>query len=170
MIPLRSILARHITTSTLLRPIHATELDHICIVAKDIDTSILWYSHVLGMKHVHTNANHFYPTCKNSPAFLQHGQAKIAIAPLSSRDLSEFRKRRNFGEHFALTVSREEFKRAERDLPQLLKQHSPINHDINVEAYDYGHQLSLFFKDIDCNVVELTTWVNPSNSDRLSQV
>lgn len=164
-----------------LRPILTTELDHICIVAKDIHASIAWYTAVLGMKHTYTTADHFYPTCPESPAFLQHGKAKIAIAPLlvgqSSCDTTSslFQKRRQFGEHFALTVSREEFKRAEEVLPLLLKQHSPSNcqdddteMEMEIEACDYGHQLSLFFPDLDNNIVELTTWVDPGSTDRLS--
>lgn len=170
---------RRFTTKSL-RPILATELDHICIVAKDINASIAWYTSVLGMKHVYTTVDHFYPTCPQSPAFLQHGNAKIAIAPLPVGDegkttasvISSFRKRPHFGEHFALTVSRNEFARAEEVLPQLLREHSPPSYSdggIKIEACDYGHQLSLFFPDLDCNIVELTTWVDPKSTDRLRQ-
>jgi catechol 2,3-dioxygenase-like lactoylglutathione lyase family enzyme len=159
---------RQVATNAM-RPIVATKLDHICIVAKDINASIMWYNTVLGMKHVYTNAQNFYPTCSHSPAFLQNGHAKIAIAPLSAiKENSVFKTRQQFGEHFALTVSRNEFTRAEVDLPLLLKKNSPCSYVIDIEACDYGHQLSLFFHDLDTNVVELTTWVDPESKDRLS--
>jgi catechol 2,3-dioxygenase-like lactoylglutathione lyase family enzyme len=41
----------------------ASDLDHVCIVAKDVDASIKWYKSVLGMEHTFTNADNFYPTC-----------------------------------------------------------------------------------------------------------
>ena len=169
---------RQLSTGPTLQPLMATELDHICIVAKDINASIKWYCSIFGMKHVYTGANNFYPTCPKSPAFLQNGNAKIAIAPLEYiRDNSSgetggdraFTKRPHFGEHFALTLSREEFTRAERDLPLLLQMHSPASYVEEIEACDYGHQLSLFFNDLDGNVVEVTTWVDPASTDRLSQ-
>jgi len=161
--------SRHFTKREV-KPITATAVDHVCIVAKDVDASILWYKSVLGMEHKFTDAAHFYPTCSESPAFMQQGSAKIAITPLDSQQLSStFMKRRKYGEHFALAVSREEFSRAERELPALLKLHAPPGHSVDIEACDYGHQLSLFFSDIDENVVELTTWVDPASTQRLSK-
>ena len=151
-----------------LRPIMASDLDHVCIVAKDVDASIKWYKSVLGMEHTFTNADNFYPTCRYSPAFLKQGGAKIAIAPLEHDHTTQFKGRKQFGEHFALSVSREEFRRAEKDLSTLLLQNSPPNHNIEIEACDYGHQLSLFFHDLDNNIVELTTWVDPTSTVRLS--
>jgi hypothetical protein len=98
---------------------------------------------------------------------LKQGGAKIAIAPLEHDHTTQFKGRKQFGEHFALSVSREEFRRAEKDLSTLLLQNSPPNHNIEIEACDYGHQLSLFFHDLDNNIVELTTWVDPTSTVRL---
>ena len=157
-------------TTKALRPILTSELDHICIVAKDINASIAWYTAILGMEHIYTTADNFYPTCPESPAFLQHGNAKIAIAPLPMGNISHFQKKLQFGEHFALSVTRQEFKRAQEVLPLLLKEHSPATYEIDIEAYDYGHQLSLFFPDLDSNIVELTTWVDPASPERLLEL
>ena len=138
---------RHMSNKLL--PITTSAIDHVCIVTKDINASIKWYKTVLGMTHNFTDAKNFYPTCSESPAMLQQGNAKVAILPLTRGNESPFTKRRNFGEHFALNISRSEFSRAEKVLPLLLKENSPDNHDTDVEACDYGHQLSLFFKDLD---------------------
>jgi catechol-2,3-dioxygenase len=70
--------------------------------------------------------------------------------------MSKFKERGHFGEHFALRVSLAEFTRARKELAPLLAQYPGA--DSSVEEADYGLQRSLFFSDLDGNVVELTTW------------
>lgn len=148
-------------------PFASSEIDHVCVVCSDVDASIAWYSKVLGMKLEFESSPHFYPTCPRSPAFMRHGNAKIALLPLqSNNDETRFTVRKQFGEHFALRLCRQEFNRAQRELPLLLKETNP-KHVADIESCDYGHQLSLFFNDLDKNVVELTTWVDPESKDRL---
>lgn len=69
------------------------------------------YKHVLGLERIFQDTDHFWPKCTHSPAFLTY--AEIAILPIEQ-----------YGEHFALNVSREEFSRAEIELPKLLAKHS----------------------------------------------
>mmetsp|Transcript_6216 Transcript_6216/g.9801 ORF Transcript_6216/g.9801 Transcript_6216/m.9801 type:complete len:151 (+) Transcript_6216:307-759(+) len=137
-----------------LRSIDIQGLDHVCLVSKDVERSVKWYQRVLGMSLRFNDEDHFWPRCKESPAFMERGGAKVALLPVQQG----YRER--LGDHFALTVSREEFKRAQRDLGKLIGTE-------DIEQADYGRQLSLFFKDPDGNVVELTTWVSPSSKDRL---
>ena len=99
-------------------PIQTQRLDHVCVVSADVPASIRWYTAVLGMQHQFTHEPHFYPRCLDSPAFLQSGEAKLAILPVAATEIASFSRtsRRHFGEQFALTLCREEFRRAQRDL------------------------------------------------------
>ena len=151
-----------------VRPIAATKLDHICVASSDVSKSIEWYKSVLGFQHVHKNDEHFWPKCLDSPAFLQCGLAVVALLPIDPNSSPQLHNRVQFGEHFALQVSREEFSPAEEDLPTLLRANAEdkICQEI-IEKADYGHQLSIFFYDLDRNVVELTTRVSPADTGRL---
>ena len=60
------------------------------------------------------------------------------------------------GAHFAITLSAAEFEKARDVLPGLLKLGG--GNDLDVEYHDYDLQKSSFFKDLDCNIIELTTW------------
>lgn len=146
-------------------PIRLNGLDHVCIVSSNMKRSIDWYNKVLGLVHVYKEDDNFYPVCADSPAFLTNnlnGGAKVALLPIT---FSQQNKRVCLGEHFALNVDREEFKRAQVELPKLLSLHAP--NDVDIETADYGHQLSLFVNDPDKNVVEITTWISPHDNDRL---
>jgi catechol 2,3-dioxygenase-like lactoylglutathione lyase family enzyme len=165
-----SALKSRIVTSNISRyfsfgPIQVSALDHVCIASENVEKSVAWYSNVLGMKHKFSTEPHFWPQCPNSPAFMQSGSARVAILPVDKSVMT--RKRRQFGDHFALQVTRDELHRAQRVLPDILKTNSESDTNISIEEADYGHQLSLFFHDLDNNVVELTTWVSPQSEPRL---
>jgi catechol 2,3-dioxygenase-like lactoylglutathione lyase family enzyme len=172
-------LPKAIHFSSAVRPINSSNLDHVCIVSSDVQSSIRWYAQVLGLDHVYKNDKHFWPYCKESPAFLQKAISdssgsdnssaiKVAILPVESNKAIDFKRHRTqFGEHFALRVSAEEFGRAKLDLPRLLldakdlaiRNGAKVDISTDIEEADYGYQQSLFFKDIDGNIVELTMWL-----------
>ena len=71
------------------------------------------------------------------------------------------------GAHTAFKVSRLEFDKFRMKLPGLLKENKGPQQKCEIIEEDYGLQLSLFFKDPDCNELEVTTWVERSDLRRL---
>ena len=127
-------------------------LDHVCICVQNVETSLEWYRKVLDFEHKYADEKSF----GKDPAFLQNGNAKIALLPLHS---SQTPVKNHNGAHFAFNVDREEFDRMRVELPKRL--------DTQVEEQDYDLQLSLFFSDPDDNILEITTWVDPTDPKRL---
>jgi len=137
-------------------PIVVGSLDHVCLCTRDMSKSISWYRSVLGLKHEYTDETNFYPRTLDSPAFLRRGSACVALLPLPDPGSAI---RYHNGAHMAFNVSRQEFERARRDLPALLREHrAAADQSVEVEFSDYGLQWSLFFSDPDFNTLELTTW------------
>ena len=137
------------TTEKRFRP---NGLDHVCICVQNVETSLEWYRNVLNFEHKYADEKSF----GKDPAFLQNGNAKIALLPLHS---SQTPVKNHNGAHFAFNVDREEFDRMRVELPKRL--------DTQVEEQDYDLQLSLFFSDPDDNILEITTWVDPTDPKRL---
>ena len=127
-------------------------LDHVCVAVKDVDVSLDWYERVLDFKHKYADESSF----GKNPAFLQNGNAKIALIPLAR---SQTPVKNHNGAHFAFNVDREEFDRMRVELPKRL--------GCRVEEQDYDLQLSIFFSDPDSNILEITTWIDPSDPKRL---
>ena len=144
------VFLRHLKTNAF----HPRGLDHVCVAVRDMDESLEWYERVLDFEHKYKNAESF----GKEPAFLQNGDAKIALLPLTS---SQIPIRNHNGAHFAFNVNREEFDRMRVELPKRLGESQ------EVEEQDYGLQLSLFFSDPDNNILEITTWLDPSDPNRL---
>ena len=152
------MLARGLATSP---PLRVRGLDHVCVCVTDVDRSIAWYHGVLGLEHAFADA----PQFGKDPAFLRAGVAAVALLPLGARKPPI---RDHLGAHFALGVDLAEWHRFRAALPALLRRHrAGAAHSIAVDEQDYGLQLSLFFSDPDANVVEVTTWVDASETRRL---
>lgn len=109
------------------------------------------------MQSRHEDQPHFYPTDPGSPAFLQRGEARVAIFELDS---GQTPIGDHNGAHLAFNVSKSEFERARSDLPRLLEAHrAHPEHTTALEFEDYGLQHSLFFWDPDDNMLELAMWI-----------
>ena len=137
---------------TFLRP---QSLDHVCVAVASVSRSVDWYTSVLGLTLTHTETDHFWPRCPQSPAFLElPGGTGVALFG-SDRLNSDHR-----GAHFALRVCREDFEKAQHgalfDLLEAVRREGEA--PSVVSFHNYGIQHSLFFRDPSGNDVELTHW------------
>jgi len=118
-------------------------LDHVAIRAKDQQRSVDWYETVLGLKR------RDFPEWKNHPVFVGDGNFGVAIFPANISDSEIDKSSRNARiDHFAFNVSNEDFEKA--------KQHyADLGIEFKIGDHFYTH--SIYTKDPDGNVVELTT-------------
>jgi catechol 2,3-dioxygenase-like lactoylglutathione lyase family enzyme len=159
------------TPAAAATPLRVRGLDHVCVVVSDVVRSISWYSNVLGLSHEFADD----PSFGTSPAFLRSGGAAVALLPLAEGDKGKIITDHR-GAHFALNVDLDEFHRFRAILPSLLEDNTIVTAgtrggggggNVSIDAQDYGLQLSLFFSDPDNNIVEVTTWTDRSETNRL---
>ena len=107
------------------------------------------------MKHEYQD----HPSFGLDPAFMRSGTACIALLPLSKRNRQiDYHN----GAHTAFTVSKSEFLSARKSLPALLAANRVSeSQDVDILEEDYGIQKSIFFKDPDGNILEITYWDTP---------
>ncbi|KAJ9470650.1 hypothetical protein DIPPA_00667 [Diplonema papillatum] len=137
--------------------------DHVALGVKDLAVSTRWYGSVLSMKPF----MHDDPQFRDEDlAMVRAGQATFALlrVPADREPLAGTREQKG---HAALTVSHDEIRRLHRELPLLLAEHRAVpSQRTDVEAQDYGSQLSLFFYDPDGNELELCAWVRKNSAKR----
>ncbi|EQC30995.1 hypothetical protein SDRG_11183 [Saprolegnia diclina VS20] len=127
----------------------APSLDHVCIVCKDVTKSIAFYERVLGAVHLYKDD----PNFGQDPAFLRIGAAQVALLPLA---VGQAQIRDHNGAHFAMTCKDAvDFATIKASLSSDLAAHGT---NAEVQYEDYGRQLSLFFSDLDDNILEITHW------------
>ena len=136
------------------------KVDHVCLAVADIDASIGFYQDVLGLEHRYADEETF----GKDPAFLQYPDHDtcVALIPLAN----PLARRRHHGAHCAFSVSRDSFEWYRERLPGLVRAAKEVHggsRDVLptrvVDEQDYALQLSLFFSDLDNNMLEITTWV-----------
>lgn len=136
---------------------HIARLDHVCVCVRDVDASIEWYRAVLGMSHQYSD----HPSFGTSPAFLRCGRSGASVA-LLALEAEKAPVPQHNGAHFALGLHSEEaFEAAVAELPALLLRHggdTASTAEPHIDVQDYGLQRSVFFADLDANIVELTWW------------
>ena len=136
------------------RSISFSRVDHVCLVVRNVNTSIGWYRSVLNMRHEFKD----HPSFGSNPAFMRSGNACLALLPLHPQDTQI---RYHNGAHVAFTVTKDEFNAARLKLPGLLEANKVEgSQDVDILEEDYGIQKSIFFKDPDDNILELTYWVD----------
>lgn len=116
-------------------------LDHIAIGVRDIQRSAAWYIDVLGFKR------RFEGKWNGVPTFIGQGKTAIALFPRKEGPDSPRKSDRIL--HFALRANRENFIAAQASLRK---------RGIPFEFQDHEISHSIYFRDPDGYVVEITTY------------
>lgn len=119
-------------------------LDHVALLVKDLESSVEWYTRVLGLKRCHEGA-------WDIPIILCAGTTGVALFPANHKEqnLSANSRQSIRMDHFAFRVSRADFEEAQRDFRR---------REIKYEFQDHGIAHSIYTKDPDGYEVELTTY------------
>jgi catechol 2,3-dioxygenase-like lactoylglutathione lyase family enzyme len=118
-------------------------LDHVAIRVADVEASAKWYETVLGLKRYQL------PHWGEYPIFLLSGKSGIALFPAITTDTAFDPSSKNVKiDHFAFNVTRENFEKAK-------KQYTALN--LTFEIQDHHYFQSIYTKDPDNHIVELTT-------------
>lgn len=116
-------------------------LDHVSLNVTDRARSIAWYGDVLGLRQLNQ------PTADDEPVFL--GEPGLQFGLFQAQLESPVREPESSGlRHVALVV--DDLDAAQR---RLREQRVPFNYE------DHGNALSVYFRDPDGHVLELTTYV-----------
>lgn len=131
-------------------PFDINFIDHVAIRVKNIQTSIGWYTKILGLKVYKLEKWGDYPV------FMLSGKTGIAIFPSNPEDEKLNQLSRNVKiDHFAFNVSNEGFIKAKEYFRK-------IEEPFKFQDHYYFH--SVYLKDPDEHTVELTTLVTKENS------
>lgn len=125
-------------------------LDHVAIRVADMEASITWYQKVLGLK------KYQLPEWGDFPIFMFAGKSGIALFPANLDHPKLDRDSRNVKiDHFAFNVTNENFEKAKN-------RYQALGLDYNIQDHHYFQ--SIYTKDPDGHVVELTTLMVDVNS------
>ncbi|WP_431161180.1 VOC family protein [Flagellimonas beolgyonensis] len=125
-------------------------LDHVAIRVADMEASIAWYQKVLGLK------KYQLPEWGDFPIFMIAGKSGIALFPANLDHPKLDRDSRNVKiDHFAFNVTNENFEKAKN-------RYQALGLDYNIQDHHYFQ--SIYTKDPDGHVVELTTLIVDANS------
>lgn len=125
-------------------------LDHVAIRVADMEASIAWYQKVLGLK------KYQLPEWGDFPIFMFAGKSGIALFPANLDHPKLDRDSRNVKiDHFAFNVTNENFEKAKN-------RYQALGLDYNIQDHHYFQ--SIYTKDPDGHVVELTTLIVDANS------
>lgn len=118
-------------------------LDHVAIRVTDMEFSAKWYEKVLGLKRYQL------PEWGDIPIFLLSGKSGIALFPANSSDTAFDPISKNVKiDHFAFNVTKSNFEKAK-------KKYTLLNLDFEIQDHHYFD--SIYTKDPDGHIVELTT-------------
>lgn len=124
-------------------------LDHVAIRVIDLDVSAAWYEKVLGLKR------HKPAEWGDYPIFMLSNKSGIALFPANENDKQINLTSKNVKiDHFAFNVNKENFEKAK-------KRYAALNLEFNIQDHHYFH--SIYTKDPDGHIVELTTLVVDEN-------
>ena len=117
-------------------------IDHVAVGVRDIDRSTKWYIEVLGFERLHEDMWNGVPT------FIGKGNTGVALFPASFEAKSSGGREIRML-HMAFRANRENFLAAQRELEK---------RGIKFEFQDHEIAHSIYFRDPDGHVLELTTY------------
>ncbi len=132
-----------------MKPFDINFLDHVAIRVKNINSSINWYSKVLGL------TIYKLEEWGEFPVFMLSGKSGIAIFPATlDEDKLPMNSKNIKIDHFAFNVSNKDFIKAKAYFNE-------INEAFTFQDHHYFH--SIYLKDPDNHTVELTTLIIDEN-------
>jgi len=118
-------------------------LDHVAIRVKDLKASADWYETVLGLKRYQL------PEWGAFPIFMLSNKTGIALFPEKDvQKKSSVASKKGQIDHFAFNVTGENFEKAK-------KRYKDLGLEFEFQDHFYFH--SIYTKDLDGHIVELTT-------------
>jgi catechol 2,3-dioxygenase-like lactoylglutathione lyase family enzyme len=129
-------------SSVSRRAMQLEGIDHVAIGVRDVERSAKWYVDVLGFERLHEGAWNGVPT------FIGKGATGIALFPASHEAKSSSRREIRIL-HVAFRANRENFLAAQRELEK---------RGIKFEFQDHEIAHSIYFRDPDGHVLEITTY------------
>lgn len=126
-----------------------SSLDHVAVRVKDMTASVAWYQRIFGL------TLYQLPEWGNVPVFLLAGKSGIALFPANLEDVPNNKESKNVKiDHFAFRISNADFEKAKGHFDDLGLEYS---------LQDHHYFQSLYTRDPDGHVVELTTLVVPED-------
>jgi len=118
-------------------------LDHVAIRVKNVEISIDWYEKGLGLKKHKVKEWEF-------PIYMLSNKIGVALFPANLEDEKINPKSKNVKiDHFAFNVDRQSFDNAQRKY---------TNMGLKFDIQDHHYSDSIYTKDPDGHIVELTTF------------
>ena len=128
-----------------MSPFQIAFLDHVAIRVKDVEKSAQWYEEILGLKRYQL------PVWGKIPILLLAGKTGIAIFPANLPNAVLNKSSENIKiDHFAFNVTNDDFIKAQQHFTKI---------GLAYEIQDHHYFHSLYLKDPDGHLVELTTLV-----------
>jgi catechol 2,3-dioxygenase-like lactoylglutathione lyase family enzyme len=119
-------------------------IDHVALAVRDVERSVQWYVHILGLERQHEGM------WNGIPVFVGKGNTGIALFPVSADAKPTQGTHREIRLlHLAFRANRENFLAAQRELQK---------RGIKFEFQDHEISHSIYFRDPDGHELEITTY------------
>jgi catechol 2,3-dioxygenase-like lactoylglutathione lyase family enzyme len=119
-------------------------IDHVALAVRDVERSVQWYVHILGLERQHEGM------WNGIPVFVGKGNTGIALFPVSADAKPTQGTHREIRLlHLAFRANRENFLAAQRELQK---------RGIKFEFQDHEISHSIYFCDPDGHELEITTY------------
>ncbi len=126
-------------------------MDHVALTVRDVARSAAWYQEVLGLERAHEDV------WGDIPVFVLSGSSGLALFPVKGADPNPRPGPDTISiRHIAFRASRSNFEKAQDELRR---------RSITFESQDHVIALSIYFRDPDGHLIEITTYESASMRD-----